>query len=72
MKVALAFYGQLRNIEECYPYWKNNVIDPLNIKDIYVHTFRDEQDITKVNNTGQFSFTLGKASGPVDPVNAPM
>jgi len=58
-RIALAFYGLLRNIDATYPYWKNNVIDPLNIKDIYVHTYRDETDIIKVNNTNQFSFKLG-------------
>lgn len=58
-KIALVFYGLLRDMEKAYPYWKDNVIDPLNIKDIYAHTYRDEEEITKVNNTGQFSFKLG-------------
>jgi len=58
-KIALVFYGLLRNVDATYPYWKNNVIDPLHIEDIYVHTYRDEIESVKVNNTGTFSFKVG-------------
>jgi len=58
-KIALVFYGQLRNIDECYPYWKKNIIEPLNIKDIFVHTYREETEGIKFNNQKTFSFKVG-------------
>jgi hypothetical protein len=46
-------------MEAAHPFWKNNVIDPLNVEDIYVHTYKDDVDVVKSNNTGQFTFKLG-------------
>ena len=59
MKIALAFYGQLRNIDICYPYWKTNVIDPLGIKDVYVHTYHEPEDTVKWNSIHSSSFKAG-------------
>jgi len=47
MKIALAFFGQLRYVDPAYVAWKQNVIDPLNITDIYVHTWDNQIDIEK-------------------------
>jgi hypothetical protein len=45
--IALIFYGQLRHIKLCYLVWKQNVIDPLNIKDIYSHTWIEQENISE-------------------------
>jgi len=58
-RIALAFYGQLRNVDDTYPYWKKNIIDPLNIQDIYVHTWREEIDEYKYNTVKTVKFKVG-------------
>ena len=41
---ALVFYGQVRDVEHTYPYWNKNVIKPLGIDDIFIHTYNDQTE----------------------------
>jgi len=59
MRIALAFYGQLRDIDIAFPYWKINVLRPLKIQDIFVHTYREEIDQYKTNFLKTSSFKVG-------------
>jgi len=47
MKIALSFYGQIRYLTPAYIAWKKNIIDPLNIKDIYMHTWIGQDNINE-------------------------
>ena len=44
MKIAICFYGLLRDVKETYPYIKKNLIDPNNIEDIFIHTWKSEDN----------------------------
>lgn len=50
MNIALVFFGQLRYLRPSYAVWKKNIIDPLEITDIYAHTWLEQDNILDFKN----------------------
>lgn len=50
MRIALCLYGEPRDIDKSYPMYKQHLIDPNGIEDVFCHLWHNNQDIGKLYN----------------------